>query len=198
MCTVSCRWVGYGVRAGAGHPSYRPHTLTLPYTFLYICTVLELCSWTIEAIFTNSDVHSCTVQYCVRQVGGCGGGGEAGIPPHPHPLTLPYTLQNICTVHVRGLWVNIVSILPRQLGDTYVVRVLDKRIRNIPEVVLVKRGVVGFLGIWKGGGLGEGWGKWGQFTSNLRPRWTIPVTAGGFQVSRRGSKGRKGEPARGD
>ncbi len=27
------------------------------------------------------------------------------------------------------------------------------------------------------GGLGEGWGKWGQFTSNLRPRWTIPVTA---------------------
>jgi hypothetical protein len=27
------------------------------------------------------------------------------------------------------------------------------------------------------GGLGEGWGKWGQFTRNLRPRWTIPVTA---------------------
>jgi hypothetical protein len=29
----------------------------------------------------------------------------------------------------------------------------------------------------RGGELGEGWGKWGQFTSNLRPRWTIPVTA---------------------
>ncbi len=53
----------------------------------------------------------------------------------------------------------------------------DKRIRNIPEVVLVRRGAVGFLGIWRGGKLGEGWGKWGQFTSNLRPRWTIPVTA---------------------
>jgi hypothetical protein len=39
------------------------------------------------------------------------------------------------------------------------------------------------------GQLGEGWGKWGQFTSNLRGRWTIPVTAGGCQVSRRGCKG---------
>ena len=38
-------------------------------------------------------------------------------------------------------------------------------------------------------GLGEGGGKWGQFTSNLRLRWTIPVTAGGCQVSRRGHKG---------
>jgi hypothetical protein len=37
--------------------------------------------------------------------------------------------------------------------------------------------------------LGEGWGKWGQFTSNLRLRWTIPVTAGVCQVSRRGHKG---------
>ncbi len=56
--------------------------------------------------------------------------------------------------------------------------VSDKRIRNIPEVVFVRRGAVGFLGIWRGGGeLGEGWGKWGQFTSSLRPRWTIPVTA---------------------
>ncbi len=43
------------------------------------------------------------------------------------------------------------------------------------------------------GQLGEGWGKWGQFTSNLRGRWTIPVTAGGCQVSRRGHKrGAKG------
>jgi hypothetical protein len=41
----------------------------------------------------------------------------------------------------------------------------------------VRRWAVGVLGIWKGEGLGEGWGKGGQFTSNLRPRWTIPVTA---------------------
>ncbi len=33
------------------------------------------------------------------------------------------------------------------------------------------------LGIRKGEGLGEGWDKGGQFTSNLRPRWMIPVTA---------------------
>jgi hypothetical protein len=39
------------------------------------------------------------------------------------------------------------------------------------------------------GQLGEGWGKRGQFTSNLRGRWAIPVTAGGCQVSRRGHKG---------
>ncbi len=51
------------------------------------------------------------------------------------------------------------------------------------------------LGSWGFGNLegvvqlGEGWGKWGQFTSNPRPRWTIPVTAGGCQVSRRGHKG---------
>ncbi len=45
--------------------------------------------------------------------------------------------------------------------------------------------------------MGEGWGEWGQFTSNLRPRWTIPVTAGGCQVSRSGTKGEKGELARG-
>ncbi len=42
---------------------------------------------------------------------------------------------------------------------------------------LVRRWAVGVLGIWKGEGLGEGWDKGGQFTSNLRPRWTDPVTA---------------------
>jgi hypothetical protein len=36
--------------------------------------------------------------------------------------------------------------------------VSDKRIRNIPEVVLVRRGAVGFPGIWKGG---ESWVKGG-------------------------------------
>ncbi len=29
----------------------------------------------------------------------------------------------------------------------------------------------------EGGGRGEGWHRGGQFTSNLRPRWTDPVTA---------------------
>jgi hypothetical protein len=41
----------------------------------------------------------------------------------------------------------------------------------------VRRGAVGVLGILRGEGLGEGLGKGSQFTSNLRPRWTIPVTA---------------------
>ncbi len=56
-------------------------------------------------------------------------------------------------------------------------------------------GQLGFREFGGVGQLGEGWGKLGQFTSNLRPRWTIPVTAGGCQVSRRGHKG---EPARGE
>ncbi len=40
-----------------------------------------------------------------------------------------------------------------------------------------------------------GWVNWvegckrGQFTNNLGPRWTIPVTSGGSQVSGRGHKG---------
>jgi hypothetical protein len=62
-------------------------------------------------------------------------------------------------------------------SDSYIMSVPDRRSRIIPEVVLVRRWAVGVLGIWKGGGLGEGWGKGGQFTSNLRPRWTEPVTA---------------------
>ncbi len=46
-------------------------------------------------------------------------------------------------------------------------------------------------------------GKWGQFTSNLRLRWTIPVTAGGCQVSRMGHTGgikgsQKGEKKQGE
>ncbi len=38
------------------------------------------------------------------------------------------------------------------------------------------------------GQLGEG-NKWGQFTSNLRGRRTIPVTSGGSQVRGRGPNG---------
>jgi hypothetical protein len=37
--------------------------------------------------------------------------------------------------------------------------------------------------------LGEGWGKWGQSTSNVRRGRTVPVTAGGRQVSEREYKG---------
>jgi hypothetical protein len=32
-------------------------------------------------------------------------------------------------------------------------------------------------GIWRGEGQGKGGERGGQFTSNLRPRWTDPVTA---------------------
>ncbi len=57
----------------------------------------------------------------------------------------------------------------------------------------------GQLGFWEtgeGGTMGEGWVKSGQFISNLRRRRTIPVTAGGCQVSEsgaeRGARGARG------
>jgi hypothetical protein len=53
----------------------------------------------------------------------------------------------------------------------------DKRRRILLRVVLVRRWVSRF---WEFGGgrvWGKGWERGGQFTSNLRPRWTDPVTA---------------------
>jgi hypothetical protein len=67
--------------------------------------------------------------------------------------------------------------------------VLDTKGQNIPEVVVVRRGAGGVLGNWGGWVNWVKGNKWGQFTSNLRERWTIPVTFGGSQVSRRGHKG---------
>jgi hypothetical protein len=49
----------------------------------------------------------------------------------------------------------------------------------------------GGLGFWREGCKGPTGDKMGQFTSNLGLRWTIPVTAGGCQVSKEGiSKGK--------
>ncbi len=63
--------------------------------------------------------------------------------------------------------------LPSVLGI-----VPDNKSRNIPEVVLVRRWAVGVLGIWKKGGeLGEGWGKWGQFHKQPETEVDIPATA---------------------
>ncbi len=47
------------------------------------------------------------------------------------------------------------------------------------------------------GQLGVGWGKRGQFTSNLRDRWTIPITTGGCQVSGGEYKGVQGDNSKG-
>ncbi len=50
------------------------------------------------------------------------------------------------------------------------------------------------LGFWRGGHKGAMGNKGEQFTNNLGPRWTIPVTTGGCQVSRKGvSKGNYGK-----
>ncbi len=58
-----------------------------------------------------------------------------------------------------------------------ILTVPDRRPRIGPEVVVVRRWAIWVLGIWRGEGLGEGWVRGGQFTSNLIPRWTDPVTA---------------------
>jgi hypothetical protein len=69
----------------------------------------------------------------------------------------------------RGYWITSIYICIR-------VAVPDKRSR-IHEVVVVRRLLTWLLGIWSGEGMGKGWERGGQFTSNLRPRWTDPVTA---------------------
>jgi hypothetical protein len=61
--------------------------------------------------------------------------------------------------------------------------VLDTKSQNSPEVVVARRGVGGVLEIWAGWVNWVMGSKWGQFTSNLRGRRTIPVTSGGSQVS---------------
>jgi hypothetical protein len=43
-----------------------------------------------------------------------------------------------------------------------IISVPDRRSRNVPEVVVVRRWAVGVLGIWRGEGLGEGWNKGGS------------------------------------
>ncbi len=58
----------------------------------------------------------------------------------------------------------------------FIFPVPDRRVRNIPEVILVRRWAVGVLGIWRGRVWVKGGAREGQFTSNL-------------QVSRRGYKG---------
>jgi hypothetical protein len=66
------------------------------------------------------------------------------------------------------------------LGNTAVKvkrTVPDRRRRIVPEVIVVRRWAVGVLGIWRGRVWVKGWDKGGQFTSNLGPRWTDPVTA---------------------
>jgi hypothetical protein len=69
----------------------------------------------------------------------------------------------------------------------------DRRRRIIPEVVLVRRWVIGVLGIWRG----RVWGRVGTEEVSLQATWDrggrILSQLGGLQVSRRGlERGTKG------
>ncbi len=89
------------------------------------------------------------------------------------PLTdlVPTCVQDkvVCTVLYTEGWVCDIALIKYTLG-------LGK--------------TQGGLGFWEEGYKGPMGDEGSQFTSNLGPRWTIPVTAGGCQVSREGiSKG---------
>jgi hypothetical protein len=74
----------------------------------------------------------------------------------------------------------------------------DRRRRIHLEVISLRRGASWVLGIWRGEGLGKGRERGGQFTSNLRPRWTDPVTARRVPSKWKGiGKGSKGAMERG-
>ncbi len=99
----------------------------------------------------------------------------------------PLTLSAISVPRKTKSTADIIAAVAANVRKTGLVPI--SKSRNIPEVVIARRGAGGVLGIW------EGWvnwvkgRKWGQFTSNLRGRWTIPITTGGCQVSGRGHEG---------
>ncbi len=98
---------------------------------------------------------------------------------------------NLINYHTGKACAEILAIL---IYVTYILRYIFYSLKSVISVPHSKSGLVprsslsgaGQLGLgsWKRAGqLGEGRGKQGQFTSNLRRRRTIPVTAGGCQVS---------------
>ncbi len=97
----------------------------------------------------------------------------------------------LCTYsfHVHNHFHSHVHVVVPEHVRFHILPVLDTKSQNIPEVVVVRRGGGGVPGTWEGRVNWVGGSKWGQFTSNLRGSWTIPVTSGGSQVSGRGHKG---------
>jgi hypothetical protein len=77
------------------------------------------------------------------------------------------------------------ALLIENVFSATIVTVPDRRRRIGPEVVAVRRWAIWVLGIWRG----RGWVRGGQFTSNLRPRWTDPVTARRVPSKWKGEKG---------
>ncbi len=47
----------------------------------------------------------------------------------------------------------------KEQGDRAIIIVPDRRLQIVPEVVLVRRWIIGVLGIWRGEGLGKGLGQ---------------------------------------
>jgi hypothetical protein len=98
------------------------------------------------------------------------------IPAVDHCPDLDGKKRPLCRVQRPSLSMGCVRIpIPLWGGWAYSVPVPDHGSRD-RDVVLVRRticwGNPGVLGIWNGEGLGRVWGRGGQFTSNLGPRWT--------------------------
>jgi hypothetical protein len=75
--------------------------------------------------------------------------------------------------------VKIVELLVRDTVTDHLAGKLlvPDRSCRILKVIIVRRLITWVLGIWRGRDWRKGWERGGQFTSNLRPRWTDPVTA---------------------
>jgi hypothetical protein len=95
-----------------------------------------------------------------------------GVPVFPYCISVACVVKLYTYSGRHGI-----SALSRKNALFGIDIVPDRRCR-ILKVILVRRGVTWVLGIWRGGGIGgKDWERGGQFTSNLGPRWTDPVTA---------------------
>ncbi len=104
--------------------------------------------------------------------------------------TLPRCCHRLCLQTTLLVWpCSVVNVLVLIVNEE-----LTSLVFRLARVGIFPRSSLLGAGRWCSGNLGrvdqlgEGWGKRGQFTSNLRGRWTIPITTGGCQVSRRGHK----------
>ncbi len=70
----------------------------------------------------------------------------------------PDLMSSDCS-HFHRLSQNCLSHSHKDMAKPWICTVPDRRRRILPEVVLVRRGVIGVLGIWRGEGLVEGLGQ---------------------------------------
>ncbi len=100
---------------------------------------------------------------------------------------IPFRIFKINQVHSQSMHNESVCILRKCVMNLFVFWILGRGLRRaLIRCTLGSGKSEKGLGFWRGGHKGVMGDKGEQFTDNLGPRWTIPVTTGGCQVSRRG------------